>query len=178
MNAAGSADASARSALWADAHWALQALQVDGPALGGAWIKARHGPVRDVWLQTWQQSAPRAQRLPIHADDPALLGGIDLSATLQSGRLQWQTGLLAQADGAWLLMPMAERAPRALLARLTQTMDNRQISDPRGHTLACHSTLFAVDESDPDEAVLHTSVAQRLAFWIQDRKSTRLNSSH
>ena len=62
---------------------------------------------------------------------------------------------------------MAERAPRTLLARLTQTMDNRQISDPRGHTLACHSTLFAVDESDPDEAVLHTSVAQRLAFWIQ-----------
>ena len=93
--------------------------------------------------------------------------GIDLSATLQSGQLQWQSGLLAQADGAWLLMPMAERAPRALLARLTQTMDNRQISDPRGHTLACHSTLFAVDESDPDEAVLHTSVAQRLAFWIQ-----------
>ena len=166
MNAAGSADASARSALWADAHWALQALQVDGPALGGAWIKARHGPVRDVWLQTWQQSAPRAQRLPIHADDPALLGGIDLSATLQSGRLQWQTGLLAQADGAWLLMPMAERAPRALLARLTQAMDHHQVLDPRGHMVPCQHTLFALDESDPDESDLHRSVAQRVAFWL------------
>ncbi len=166
MSQPGWPDEAAQQA-WADASWALHALQVDGPQLGGVWVRARHGPVRERWIAAWQAAAPKALRLPISADDPALLGGIDLSATLQSGQLQWQSGLLAQADGAWLLMPMAERAPRALLARLTQTMDQRQISDPRGRTLACDLTLFAVDESDPDETVLHTSVAQRLAFWIQ-----------
>ncbi len=166
MSPAGWTDEVARQA-WADTERALQALQVDGPGLGGAWVQARHGPVRERWIAAWQASAPKALRLPVSADDQALLGGIDLSATLQSGRLQWQTGLLAQADGAWLLLPMAERAPRSLLARLTQTLDQRQFSDPRGQSQTCATTLFAVDESDPDESVLHTSVAQRLAFWIR-----------
>ena len=109
MSQPGWPDEAAQQA-WADACWALQALQVDGPQLGGAWVKARHGPVRERWIAAWQQAAPQALRLPISADDSALLGGIDLSATLQSGQLQWQNGLLAQADGAWLLMPIKELA--------------------------------------------------------------------
>ena len=96
MSEMGWPDEAARQA-WADAERALQALQVDGPGLGGAWVQARHGPVRERWIAAWQTAAPRTMRLPISADDQALLGGIDLSATLQSGRLQWQTGLLASA---------------------------------------------------------------------------------
>jgi magnesium chelatase subunit D len=151
---------------WSDALWALRALQVDGPGLGGAWIKARHGPVRDIWQQTCLNAAPRSLRVPISADDTALLGGIDLGATLQSGRMQWQTGLLAQADGAWVVLPMAERAPRGLLSRLTQAMDRQQVNDPRGQPCPSRFALLALDESDPGEGKLHPSVAQRLAFWI------------
>jgi magnesium chelatase subunit D len=153
-------------AIWADALWALQALQIDGHRLGGAWIRARHGPVREHWLQAAQQAASRHLKLPISADDAALLGGIDLSATLQSSTLQWQTGLLAQADGAWVQLPMAERAPRGVLARLTQAMDQQQITDARGVSAPCRFSVLALDESDPEEAVLHPSMAQRLAFWL------------
>jgi magnesium chelatase subunit D len=153
-------------AIWADALWALQALQIDGPGLGGAWVRVHHGPVRDQWLQAVGQAAPRILKLPIHADDQALLGGIDLSATLQNSRLQWQTGLLAQAHGSWLQLHMAERAPRGLLAQLTQAMDRHRIIDARGTLLPCRFALMALDESEPDEAVLHTSMGQRLAFWL------------
>ena len=149
---------------WQDALWALRALQVDGPALGGVWLRARHGPVREAWLQAAQSG--RSLRLPISADDGALLGGIDLGATLQSGQMQWQTGLLAQADGAWVLLPMAERASRGLLARVTQTMDRGWVQDGRGHTSPSRFALLALDESDPDDPGLHPSLTDRLAFAI------------
>jgi magnesium chelatase subunit D len=157
---------SAQSQAWADAMGALRALQVDGTLLGGVWLRARHGPVREAWQQACLQAAPKAMRVPISADDTALLGGIDLGATLQSSRMQWQTGLLAQADGAWLVMPMAERAPRGLLSRLTQTMDRQQVSDAQGHTQPSRFALMALDESDPGEGALHPSVADRVAFWL------------
>lgn len=151
---------------WQDALGVLHALQVDGTTLGGAWVKARHGPVREAWLTQVMNAAPRAMRIPISADDTALLGGIDLGATLQSARMQWQTGLLAQADGAWVVLPMAERAPRSLLSRLTQAMDRQQVSDPQGQAQPSRFALLALDESDPGEGALHPSVAERLAFWI------------
>lgn len=154
------------SQAWRDALWALQALQIDGVALGGAWVRARHGPVREAWLAAAQSMAGRAQRLPISADDGALLGGIDLSATLQSGQMQWQSGVLAQADGAWLVLPMAEHAPRGLLARLTQAMDRGWVEDGRGQSQPSRFALLALDESDPEDEGLHTSVCDRLALVL------------
>ena len=41
-------------ASWDDAQWALLALQVDPARLGGVWLKAGHGPVRDAWLAQLQ----------------------------------------------------------------------------------------------------------------------------
>lgn len=161
------AEADHATQAWQDALWALQVLQVDGANLGGAWVRARHGPVREAWLAACQSAAPRLQRVPISADDGALLGSLDLSATLQSGHLQWQRGLLAQADGAWLVLPMAERAPRGLLARLTQTMDQGHVQDGQGQRLASRFTLVAMDEADPEDSPLHESLHVRLAFALQ-----------
>jgi magnesium chelatase subunit D len=149
--------------------WALQALRVDGVGLGGIWLRAGHGPVREQWLQHARAQAPAWHRLPLHADDAGLLGGIDLGATLQSGQLQWQSGLLAQAHGAWLMLAMAERAPRALLARLTQAMDRRCVDSPRGDVHAFDGTVLALDEAETDEAGLHPSLSQRLGLWLDLR---------
>ncbi|MEY2622690.1 MAG: hypothetical protein RIT26_2510 [Pseudomonadota bacterium] len=164
-SAAAGADLSLAQA-WQDALWVLQALQVDGAALGGVWLRARHGPVRDAWLRAAQATAGRNLRLPISADDMALMGGIDLGATLQSGQLRWQTGLLERADGAWVTLPMAERAPRGLLARLTQAMDRGWVEDGRGQRRPSRFTLLALDESDPEEGGLHPSLTDRLAFVL------------
>jgi magnesium chelatase subunit D len=168
----------------ADALWAIDALRVDSHArgdrqagelasghfaLGGIWLRAGHGPVREAWLAQLRQHAPGLHRLPLQIDDAALLGGIDLGATLQTHRLQWQAGVLSQAHQSWLLLPMAERAPRALIARLTQTLDQRQVHTAQGNTLPCHCAVIALDEADPDEAGLHHSLTQRLALWVDLR---------
>ena len=49
------------------------------------------------------------RRLPLHAGDDRLLGGLDLAATLQAGRPVAQNGLLAEADGGVVVLAMAER---------------------------------------------------------------------
>ena len=151
------------------AWWAVQALRVDGVGLGGIWLRAGHGPVREQWLLHLREQARAWHRLPLQTDDAGLLGGIDLGATLQSGRLQWQAGLLAQAQDAWLVLAMAERAPRALLARLTQAMDQRRVFNPKGEASVFNSTVVALDEADPDEAGLHPSLSQRLGIWLDLR---------
>ena len=152
--------------LWQDACWAIDALRVDPLGLGGIRLRAGHGPVREHWLALLHQRQPRLVRLPIQSDDAALLGGIDLTATLQLGRMHWHAGLLAQAHHGCVLLPMAERAPRTLTARLAQTMDKRSISSPNGQTQACEYPIVALDEADADESGLHHHLASRLGLWL------------
>ena len=58
------------------------------------------------------------RRLPPHADDDRLIGGLDLGAALAGQGARLRRGLLAEADGGLLIVPMAERLSPALAARL------------------------------------------------------------
>ena len=78
-------DTTACAPLWQDACWAIDALRVDPIGLGGIRLRAGHGPVREHWLGRLQQRQPKLVRVPIQSDDAALLGGLDLTATLQLG---------------------------------------------------------------------------------------------
>ena len=83
---------------WDDALWALAALHIDPVGLRGIWLRCPHGPVRDEWLSLLQHLRPGVRRLPNNIDSERLLGGLDLSATLNTGRPVTQAGLLAQSD--------------------------------------------------------------------------------
>ncbi|MDP5361748.1 MAG: magnesium chelatase subunit D, partial [Paracoccaceae bacterium] len=90
-------------------------------------------------------------RLHPAISDEALFGGLDLSATLASGEIVQEQGLLS-VPGT-LILAMAERATTSLAARLAVTLDKSQ--------LHC---LIALDEgAEPDE-VLNPKLAERLAF--------------
>ena len=154
---------------WDDALWALRALCVDPAGIGGIWVRAGHGPVRDTWLSRLQACGLPVTKVPSHADDQALLGGIDLTQSLQERRLSWKPGLLAQAHQGVVMIPMAERAPRNLLALLTQTMDQGQVRSEQGHPLPSLFGVVALDESDPDEVPVHESLTDRLGLWIDLR---------
>ena len=132
---------------WTRATLALQLLAVD-PALGGLCIRARSGPVRDRITALIEKGA---KRLHPAISDEALFGGLDLSATLATGQLVQEQGLLS-APGT-LVLAMAERATTGLAARLAAALDRNE-----GHC------LVALDEgADPDE-VLNPKLAERLAF--------------
>ena len=101
---------------WNDAMTSLQLLQIDPYSFGGIWVRAPFGPVRECWLQHLSQTSLNTVKLPGHIDVERLLGGIDLSATLQSGKLHMQSGLLQQADQGLVCISMAENFPSALVA--------------------------------------------------------------
>ena len=84
---------------------------------GGAIVRVRAGPMMDRIRSYLTQNFHRAARVHGAMDRTALIGGIDPIATLQQGVLVRTLGILRRA--AWLNVPMAERAPTALVHCLT-----------------------------------------------------------
>lgn len=144
------------------ARWALALaaipLLAEAPQLGGIWLKAPAGPVRDIWVETLASLKPVA-RLPASADAEALDGGLDLAATLAAGRPVSRPGLLAQVGDGVLLVPMAEQLSQGLAARLAASLD------------ADGPPLVLLDESE--EGGIPQSLADRLAIHL-DLSGVRL----
>lgn len=129
-------------------------LAVDPVGLGGAVLRCRPGFERDRWLATLRSLLPQdmpQRRLPPGIGDDALLGGLDLTATLARGRPVQRPGLLEATAAGILVMPMAERLSRATAARLTAGQE--------AHRYA----MVALDEGLEDEAP-PPALADRLAF--------------
>ncbi|MFM2241131.1 MAG: hypothetical protein RJA69_2505 [Pseudomonadota bacterium] len=146
--------------------WALAALSVSPAALGGAWVRAHHGPARDQCLAIFKAMVNTSVRIPSHVDDERLLGGLDVSATLALGRPVWQAGLLAQAAGGVAILPMAERLNVGLVARITQAQDRSLLSE------GASFGVLAMDESLDDDSSIAPSLAERLGLWLDLRELT------
>jgi magnesium chelatase subunit D len=141
----------------ADARWArlgaaLALLAVDPAGLGGLWLRARAGPVRAAAEAALPVLPLPLRRLHPGMGDEALFGGVDLAATLAEGRVVARAGLLAEP--AALVLPMAERCPPGLAARLAAALD------AQGHA------LIALDEGAEADEALPAALADRLAFHL------------
>lgn len=146
--------------LWADALLSIELLVLGGPSIGGLWLKARSGGVRDHFLSRLQaRLGPdiRWKRLPPGSSVANLIGGVDIAATAAKGSLQRQQGLLTSAEGGVLLVPMAERLDPALAAMVASAMDQPS----RNGFL-----LIAIDESLDDEAALSSTLGDRLELRV------------
>ena len=158
-------------ARWRDAALAAACLAVAGAPLGGIRLRARPGPVRDFWLERMRAlAAPDRpwRRLPLHCSEARLLGGIDLSATLRAGKPVEARGVLAEAHRGVLVLPMAERASRALVSPLAAVLDDPTLSVEREGLAArhpCELVVLALDEGVDDEA-LDLKLRERLAFEV------------
>lgn len=160
--------------LWQQAVQVAVLLAIDPDALGGVRIRAAAGPVRDAWLDLLRSlmSPSRWVRMPVSITDERLLGGLDLSATLASGRPVLQHGLLVEADGGTLILTMAERLPPSTAARLTQVMDEGAVVLERDGLAERRPTRFAVvalDEGLSEEEALSPALRDRLAFELDLR---------
>lgn len=147
-------------------------LALDGAGLGGVALRAPACALRSDWLALLRGLLPAAtpfRRLPLHASSAALLGGLDLSASLHSGRVQAQPGLLAQAHQGWLVLGMAERVPAHMTAQLCAALDTHEVRLEReGLTQLhpAHIALVALDEGMDDDEQLPAALLDRLAFQL------------
>ncbi|MBK5933437.1 protoporphyrin IX magnesium-chelatase [Rhodovulum imhoffii] len=138
---------------WERVETGLAALAVDPDGLGGLWLRARSSPVRDRVTGALGVIDLPQRRLHPAIGDEQLFGGIDLTATLGTGKVVDRPGLLSTPG--LLVLPMAERTSPGLAARLAGALDNNI-----GHC------LIALDEgADPDEA-LPAALVDRLGVHI------------
>ena len=158
------------SSFWADAEWSAALISLIGHPLGGVHLRAPPGPVRDYWLErlTELSGQSRLRKIPANIPEGRLLGGIDLSATLQRGKPIAETGLLGECNGQLVIAAMAERLPRNTVHHLCSALDNGQIIVARDAVEAdvpARIAVIAQDEGTGDEW-LHSALADRLGITL------------
>ena len=152
-------------------------LAVDPCGLGGVALRAPAGSVRDEWLALLRKLLPVGTpqlRTPLNINDAALLGGLDLGATLSAGRPVVQLGVLARADGGLVTVAMAERVPMDTAARLAAVMDTQEVvieRDGLALRLPARLGLVVLDEGMSDDEQVAAALLERLAFLVQLKPS-------
>ncbi len=157
---------------WADATLATILFAIDPAGTGGIAVHAHAGPVRDRWLSLSRSLLPPSapfMRVPIHATDDRLLGGLDLGATLSAGSVVAMRGLLAEADGGVIVLTMAERLSSSTAARIAAAIDRGDVALERDGLARVTPTRFgviALDEGVTEDEKPSTVLLDRLAFRL------------
>ncbi|WP_062786506.1 magnesium chelatase subunit D [Novosphingobium capsulatum] len=141
----------------ADALMAARLLAHNPAALGGMCLRGG-GPARDLVTQALAALLPPGtawHRLPGHIDEERLCGGTDIAASLASGTLVHQRGLLAAARGGVLVVPMAQGLRADIAGRVAQAMDD-----------AGGPILVLLDDGTADEPRPPAALMERIAFDI------------
>jgi magnesium chelatase subunit D len=147
-------------------------LAIDPLGLGGALLRGKCGPARDGWLAAFLECLPAnapVRRIPSHAGPDRLIGGLDLPATLSTGRPILERGILAGADGGVLVLPSAERFGADKAALVAAAMDRGEVAmarDGLAAALPSRFALIAFDESESDDEMTPGALTERLAFHI------------
>jgi len=155
-----------------DAATIAALFAVDPVGLGGVALRSPACDNRDQWLALLKSLLPSQtplRRVPLNINDTALLGGLDLGATLQAGKPIALRGLLSQADGGVLVLAMAERMSLSSAARFGSVLDTGVVALQRDgldtSAKACLG-LVALDEGASDDEQMPAGLADRLAFRL------------
>lgn len=132
---------------------ALTLLAVDPVGLGGLHLRARAGPVRDLFCTPIKTLFPKARRIAPSVSDLQLFGGVDIGETLTRGQIIRAKGILETPTP--LVFTMAERCEPGLAARLAQSLDSGI-----GHA------LILLDEGAEDDEIAPRTLTERLAFRV------------
>ncbi len=175
---------------WPPVWQAVALLAVDPSGLGGLVLRGGAGPERDAVLAGLRAALPAGtpwRRMPVRVDEQRLSGGLDLGLSLAAGRPVQTAGLLAEAAGGVIVLPMAERMEAGLAARLVAAMEaapgleaaseskaesvsasmsvSTSLSLPASESRPRQSlALVALDEGQGEDERLPTSLQERLGL--------------
>ncbi len=150
---------------------ALAVLAIAPQALGGARLRSGgNAEARDAWLAALRDALPSNapwQRTSPQADNDRLFGGLDVAATLASGKPVHQAGLIARCAGGVLVLPMAERCRVERAAAWAAVLDDAPLA------------LLALDDAvEADEHAVPGALADRLPLDLSfaDARSVVLSA--
>lgn len=149
-------------------------LAIDPRGLGGAiLLRPMHQAARSWSAHVRHLIGAHVplRRLPVNATDDRVLGGLDLAATLSTGARVVMRGVLAEADGGVIVMPLAERTLPGTVSALAEALDSGEVIVERDGVAARHEArimLVAMDETTEGIGDIHVAptLADRLAFQI------------
>ncbi|MGL4404844.1 MAG: hypothetical protein ACRCT6_03730, partial [Notoacmeibacter sp.] len=156
---------------WQDALLAARLLCVAGKELGGVHLRAGSGPVRQAWLDCFAalSGADQIISVPVSSSMDRLCGGLDVNATLATGKMEIQSGLLAKANGGFVAIAGAERLEANAVGAIASALDLKTVEPVFGgfgNAEASQFSLIAIDESAPGDNGLALSLKERLALNI------------
>lgn len=156
---------------WEDALLAARLFAADPTKLAGIRVRARAGPVRDLWLAYLKSQIPADmpfRKLPPNIGADRLLGGLDLAATLSANRPVYLPGVLAEASGGIITVPMAERMQLHVTAGLVAALDEGEIAverDGLARRSPAQIGVVLLDEGVDDE-VPPAALLERMAMTV------------
>jgi magnesium chelatase subunit D len=154
-----------------DAAWAAALFAVDPAGLGGVCLRSPVQPARSQWLEMLRDLLPSGvpvRRIPSNIGVGALLGGLDLTATLAANRPVAERGALAATNGGVVIVCMAERLSPHTSACLSAVLDSGAVTTQREGVLISDPARLGVvlqDESMDEERV-PDSLLDRMAFLL------------
>lgn len=160
---------------WADALLAIELAQVMALGHRGQmpcfWIKAKAGPVLDRWMDLFKQSFKeiRFRKLPVGTDADRLLGGLDIAATLSSGKRRFLPGFLSEADGCIMIMRSPDRHEPETISQICQAMDEGGVRIERDGWSKWQASSFGIlicDDSEEEEPNSLAALRDRVGFHI------------
>jgi len=139
------------------------------PGLRGLVLAAPAGGGKSALIEGYRQLLPEQPmcELPLGADDEALFGGLDLEATLASGRRVLHRGALERAHGGALCIEALNLLPDRLANRLLAAFDQAAIQVERdgiSRRLECRFVTLA--GFDPAEGVPRGHLLDRLGLIV------------
>lgn len=147
---------------------ALLLLAIE-PRLGGVVFAAVAGTGKSTLTRGYGALLPAVPHvfLPLGTDDDGLLGGLDLEATLRSGRRVARPGLLERADGGALVVEQINLLPDATVNTLLGALDTGAVlveRDGLSHRARARFVLLA--SYDPAEGQPRRHLLERLGLLL------------
>ena len=135
-------------------------LASDPSGLGGVVLRGPAGPVRESWIAMFRRFLPDTKpfiKVPHHVANDRLLGGLDVAATLSSGKAIAERGLFSQVHGGALHLLSSERFALDKASYLAAALDN---AGSNGFGIVACDEGFEEDEQTP------SILTERMAFRI------------
>jgi magnesium chelatase subunit D len=153
----------------AAAHDALRILAVD-PRLAGVAIGAPVGSGKSTLARSstvlFGKATPFVE-LPLGCDEDALLGGIDIEATMRTGQRVARPGLLGRANGGVLYVDALNLVPDAVINVLLGAMDTGVVQLEReGMSQRIASRLCVIGTYDPAEGLPRRHLLDRMGLLV------------
>lgn len=154
---------------------ALMLLAID-PGLKGVLISGAPGLAKSLLARSfqslWMSGDPATSlpfvELPLSATDDHLLGGLDLEATLASGKRRVSQGALARGDGGALYVDGVNLLDPGIADNIAAAIEDGVVRLEReGISESLSSRFVFIGTSDPAEGEVNANLRDRVALLVE-----------